>query len=432
MDESSIEASNAVKKLLFEPKNMDTKDIEFIFYKDEERYVKSFDDIMSSLHRSLLGKSAKVDIYIVNSTGQNTMNNIIKNMHRFTEGMESFKIEHLVGLSKKHPVKSIRILENFIPMLEFSSYSIFYTDSLPDSNSTMFSDYMMITYSYIEDGEAKFGYHSMSFLEDLISTCYVGYSKDCIYDMFTRNYLHIKEVYTPAISNSDTANFQELMNNIEFEDGSREENEIYLFKRTPCYKRIPSEVFVNMKKRLIEQGNIADFVKSVNTSTFVGEQEAVYMLDMIAKEMSQRYESSKCVRTVDILSKSGLENFVKTGQLSDHFMAMPDFTKEDIKIILKDMKKRHMDPDEPYKLYIVGDTSKTNFVLTVYKNKGFLIEHANEDKKCEFLNYCMIENKDICNILYEFAKEYVPTRLAMPDDEAMKYIDSLIEMAENN
>lgn len=429
MDESSIEASNAVKNFLFEPKNMDTKDIEFIYYKDNEKYMKTFEDIMNSINSSLSGKSAKVNLHIVNSTSENIMNNIFKHIQNFQRNINIKEIEHLVGLTKNQPVKSIKILQNFIPMLEFNNYKVLYTDSLPNSDSTMFNNFILITYFYIEDGKEKFGYHAISFLEDSIGTCYVGSSKDSIYDMFFRNYSYIKDIYTPAICNSSTSDFKGLMNDIEFEDGRDENTEIYLFKRTPCYKRIPPQIFTNLKNKLVDNNLAIDFVKSINQLNFIGEQEAYLALDEIEAEMIKRYNKAKSVYTVDILSKNGLMKFVETGRLSDHFDGMPSFSKEEVVIILSDMKRRHLDPKEPYKFHIVGNTSKTRFVLTVFKEKGFLIEHANEDKKCEFLNYCIIEDLDMCNILYEFAKEYVPTRLAMPDKDAVEYIDTLIEIA---
>ena len=426
MDESSIKASNEVKNFLFEPKDMSSTDIEFIYYKNGEKYVKFFSDIIDTIFNEISGKSAKLDVKIANSTDENVMNNIIKNLEKFENRTESFNIEHLLALSEKHPTKSIQILKNFIPMLEFINYNVLYTNSLPDLNSTMFSNYMMISYSYLEDGEEKFGYHIMSFLENAISTCYVGYLKDAIFDMFERNYSNIKQFYTSAICNSVSTDFISLMDDIEFKYANNEDGEIYLFKRTPCYKRIPTSVYENMKRRIIESDMVSEFVKKVNNMNYVGETEADIILNSIYESMSERYNVAKSIYTVDILSKNGLKKFAETGILSDHYTGMPPFTKEDVITILSDMKKRHLDPDEPYKFQIVGDVAETNFVLTVFKDKGFLIEHANEDKKCEVLNYCIIKDEPITNILYEFAKEYVPTRLALSDENAVNYIDSLI------
>lgn len=427
MDESSVEASNEVKKFIFEPRDTSSKDIEFIYYKDEEKYIKSFESIIDDIHRNISGKSADIEIHIANATEENTMNNIIKNIGKLANGSAKFKIEHLVGFSKNHPVKSIRVLKNIIPMLEFDNYSLFYTDTLTDLGKNMFNSFMLISYRYREESREEFGYYVLSFLNDNISTCYIGYSKDSIYDMFLRNYNFIKDLHIPAVCKNESSDFASLMKNIEFIDGSDDEAQIYLFKRTPCYKRIPPIVFKKLKERIIESNNVVQFVKNINQMSFVGEQEAYLLLDAISGEMIKRYEEAKSVSTVDILSKNGLIKFAQTGLLSDHFNTLPEFTKEDIIAILSDMKKRHEDPDEKYRLYIIGDTEETNFVLTVFKDRGFLIEHANEDKKCDVLNYCMIEDKDICNILYEFGKEYVPTRLAMNNSDAVRFLDELIE-----
>lgn len=431
MDEGSIKASLNVKKLLFDKRIKKAEDMDFIYYKDNEKYLKNLHEIISNIDNTINNKDAIVNVHIVNSSDINIMNNVYKYSEKIHKRVKNVNIEHLISFSKYDAENSVDTVYNFLPLLEFPFYNLLYTESLSNSKNELFGNYMMITASYTEDDDDKFIYYIFSFMMDSINTCYSGSSKDCIYDLFTRNFNYIKENFKPSIrSNTQLQDFEFLMMDIDSLESDDSSSEIFLFKKTPCYKRIPGSVYTRLADEVIKSGNISKFVKLVNKVDFVGEQEACTMLKSIANGMGERYERAKNTYTVDILSKNGLLEFVDTGYLSDHFDGMPKFSPEDIVVILKDMKRRHIDPNEKYNLYIIGDTEESNFILTIFKDKGFLIENVNESGPSSNLSYCMIENNSMCNILYEFAKEYVPSRLAMIDNDAIEFLDHLIEIAE--
>ena len=432
LDEGSIMASSNIQRLLFESRCHEAEDLDFVFYKDNEKYIKSLHEILNNFEKLINGKNADINMAIVHSAGIKLMNNINKYTARYSEKSRSMNIEHLISFSKYDATNSVDIVNSIIPMLKYPFYNLYYTENLFNPRKEIMGNYMMITASYTENNRDEFIYYVFSFMNDGIGTCYAGNEKDSIFDFFTRNYNYIKESYKHAIqSNADTKDFATLMSNIDSLDKDVANSEVYLFKKTPCYKRIPDTVFRNIVSRIVKSGNVVDFVKSLNDVEFVGEQEACMMLEGICDKMIDRYNAAKRVYSVDILSKKGLEDFVNTGLLSDHFKGMPAFSPEDRALILKDMKKRHMNPREKYNLYIIGDQAESAFILTIFKDKGFLIESTRENNINDDLYYCMIKNESMCNILYEFARDYVPSRLAMIDNEAMEYLDHLIKKAED-
>lgn len=420
MDEKFIKAQNSAKHLLFEQKNYSIEDFELVYYKDGEKYIKSLHEILNSLSNELKDKNAKVNAYIVNSTDDRIMSNIEKYTKRFSKHVREFNIEHLIGFSSYSAVNSVHTIESIIPMLKYPSYNLMYTNTVMDSKTHIFSNYVMVTCSYSTDDDDIFMYYIFSLLGETISTCYTGYKKDSIYDMFSRNYNYIKESYIPAITNNSMGyDINKLMRDIYSMENDGSCSEVYLFKKSPCYKRIPSKVYRNIRDKIIKSGNVVEFMKSINKTDYIGEQEACLMLNKLTDDMVKRYKNAQNTYTVDILSKKGLADFVETGMLYDHFADMPPFDPEDIVAILQDMKRRHLSEDDAYNLFILGDDANTNFILTIFKEKGFLIEKVDENNPSSNLSFCMIEDMSICNILYEFARDYVPSRLAMIENNAM-------------
>jgi hypothetical protein len=129
-------------------------------------------------------------------------------------------------------------------------------------------------------------------------------------------------------------------------------------------------------------------------------------------------------KQVDIYSKSGLEAFASTGLILDQLEFLPALNKSEIKAILTSLKSRDLDPQDPLNIFIIEESyAEHNLEVVALENYGLLIEKYVDSNT----PYCIIEHKGFSDIFKDFADNYVPYMMAIPNKDAHDYIDYLIE-----
>ena len=204
------------------------------------------------------------------------------------------------------------------------------------------------------------------------------------------------------------------------------EYDIFLFKPNPCYNRIPIEVYKSIVDRTPEEeiNKLLSGISGINIS----HNDTETSLKSLLEYLEARIISSTKKKHFDVYTMRGLEDFAKTGMLTDHLHALPPFTSKEVKIILESIKARHLNKKDPFKFYILSsEYDNKDFVLTAFKDYGLLIEYNDPKSISDNNPYCIIESKNFGDIFYEFGNMYVPTMISLDEKKALAYIDKLIE-----
>lgn len=420
-DEGLTSARNAVLKLLYDTSiDVHTEDLELIYY-DKEKYVRYFNDILHTILKICTKNNFKIDFRIINCNTDFITSSLINFIPKLGKKTDNYCIQHLVSLALDSPKDSINILSEVLPLLQLDNYSLYYNDSSSTGNIGIFNNLLIISYKYEDDnGEIISTHNYISFPEDGLPACYVSRNENYLYEFFDRNYNSLIQEYKLAVNNRKEYEF------LGYELAKLEnEYEVFLFKPDPCYNRIPIEVYKDIIEKT-SKDELKVFLNNLSTNNFNDNGTLDFMPELISY-LENRIKSSFKNIQVDIFTKKGLEEFAKSGRLSDHLIGLPSFTKEEVKIILEFIKSRHVDKKDPYRFYIVENEYNNNeFILTVFKNYGLFIEYCNPNSHANNYPHCFIEHKELSDIFAEFADNYVPTMITMDTKKSIEFIDSLI------
>lgn len=416
-------ATDAIFQLLYGKNTSEgfQDNIELVFY-DKEKYVRYIDDVFGMIEKVSDSKNFECDIKIINCYKEDAVESVLKFIENISTNSSNYKIEHLVSLSQINQSDNINMLKSIIPLLQVNNYTLFYSEDSVAFNKGFFNNFMILDYSYTdEDGKFNNKQFLISLLDENLSSCYALNSDDNLKEFFYRNYESIASGYTLAVDNRKKLNFLgDLIADLE------KKYDVFLFKPNPCYNRIPMEVYRSLIDRTPKE-DMEILLSSISDIDISGVDSKTALSSLI-KYLEDRTNFSKKKKQFDVYTMSGLEEFAKTGMLTDHLNSLPAFTPEEIRAIFESIKSRHLNKKDSFKFYIVtGEYDNKDFVLTAFKNYGLLIEY--NDPKCIPDNnpYCIIESKNFGDIFYEFGKMYVPTMITLEEDKAIEYIDSLIE-----
>jgi len=235
-------------------------------------------------------------------------------------------------------------------------------------------------------------------------------------DFFERSYLSLEREYQLSLNNKEPLEDYAMLFLI-----YEMNHDLYLFKPSICYNRVPISIWENMISRFDPE----EFLKM-----FLREKYNPNLLETHIKElllfMETRNKASYLHKQVDIITMTGLTTFAYTGLLLDHFAELPPFTKEEVKEILQQIVHRDLDPSDPYRFHILREEYNSDtLTIIVAADRGLVIEYATQKRPANVLPYCIIEHKETSNIFIDFADNYVPNFLAF-SQEAHAFIESLI------
>lgn len=420
-DEGLSYVPDAILQLLYgnEP-NLQEK-IELVFY-DKEKYVRYLDDIFEIVHKVSDNRDFKCEIKIINCYKESVIKSILMFVENISKNSHDYSIEHLINLSQTNQSDNISMFNSIIPLLQVNNYSLFYSEESVASSKVFFNNFMILDYSYTDVDEKYINNQFLiSILDEDLSSCYALDSDKNLKEFFYRNYEYIAHGYTLAVDNRKNLNFLgDLIAELE------KEYDIFLFKPNPCYNRIPIEVYKSIVDRTPEEeiNKLLSGISGINIS----HNDTETSLKSLLEYLEARIISSTKKKHFDVYTMRGLEDFAKTGMLSDHLHALPPFTSKEVNIILEAIKARHLNKKDPFKFYILSsEYDNKDFVLTAFKDYGLLIEYNDPKSISDNNPYCIIESKNFGDIFYEFGNMYVPTMISLDEKKALAYIDKLIE-----
>ena len=292
-----------------------------------------------------------------------------------------------------------------------------YRDSAKISNFGFFHDLLILNYIYQnESGTLVKIYLVITFLADTLSSCYVVNTEN-MHNFFERNYESLLKGYRLALNNQKF--FEDYgMLFLQYEMN----HNLYLFKPSICYNRIPLSVWENV----VSRHPFTDFLQSFLGTNYRSDNYENHLDEMLLY-METRIKASYLHKQVDIMTMKGMEEFAATGLLLDHLEGLPPFNKEEIKSILQYIKARDLDTEDRYKLHLLeSDYNSDTLTIVVGANRGLFIEYASRADSGNEAPYCIIEHKEISNIFVDYAENYIPDMLAVPQEKALDFIDYLI------
>ena len=416
-DADVLNAREAVFNLLYKSDTTPLNKFELVYY-DDEKYIRTFDKVLQNILEEAENENFSIKIRIINCYQDNVINPVYTFASEMMIREKMHKIEHLITLSVLNSKENVFILNEIMSLLSLDHYSVLYCESEGVSGNGLFNDFIIIDYQYNTPAGDKVEQHLyISVLRENLSACYVV-SDENLQEFFERSYETLSHDYKSALT---VEKKHEFLGGILLDQ--EENHDVYFFKPNPCYQRIPITVYQNMNERT----SLYDFVCSYFHTKISPETYEEY-LEQLLVFMTNRMEASYKNRQIDILSQSGLESLAATGMLSDPWENFPPFSKEEIKMIFESLKTRDMDESDPYNFYILKD-GYSNDNITVYASKDYRleIEYSKEKYIYDTIPLCIIEHEGLSNIFSDFAENYVPTMLAMPQAEAYAFIDSLIE-----
>ena len=417
MDENLVAARQEVYDLFFTKKTENNVQLELVYY-EADQYIKSFQDILDNIVETSSMDDFSCSFRMINCYQNKILHPISDTINKLNQSEASFEVEHLINLSTFDFRENIHVLSHILPLLALKNYSIKYRDSSKLGCGGFFHDLMLLEYSYQDQGHKPVKKHLViTFLPDNLSSCYVVECENLL-NLFDRNYDSIQKNYTPALTSLnyyDDFGMVFLQYEINYD--------LYLFKPSICYNRVPLEVWKSLTSRFQTE----NFLKM-----FLGDNydpdRSVKHLEELLLFMETRLKASYIKKQVDIMSKKGLEDFAKTGYLLDHIKGLPPFDQKEIRSILNYIKSRDADEGDSYKMHLLKEGySSDTLTIIVIKNHGLLMEYAAEITSYDSLPYCIFKHKGISNVFADFADNYIPDMMALPQDESHSFIDYLIE-----
>ena len=416
VDEGLLSAREEVAHLLFRPSRPTVKPIELVYY-DGEQYVRNFDRILDALLAGAEQDNFSCSIRMVNCNQDRIIIPLSDAIAKLTERGSAYTIEHLVNFSTYDFRENIHILTHLIPLLAFNNYSVKYRETSKISHHGFFHDLLLLEYEY----HGKFGEITkkqlyISFLPNNLSSCYVNDSEH-MRDFFERSYLSLEQEYQLTLNSRDPLEDYAMLFLL-----YEMNHDLYLFKPSICYNRVPVSIWENVISRF----NPEEFLKAFLQDKYNPDLIETHVHELLLF-METRNKASYLHKQVDIMTMAGLTNFAHTGLLLDHFADLPPFTKKEVKEILQHIIQRDLDPEDSYRFHILKEEYNSDtLTIIAASNRGLVIEYATQHRPAHILPYCIIEHKETSNAFIDFADNYVPNFLAFSQEEAHAFIESLI------
>jgi len=415
VDDNIIESREAVYNFLFKKETPPLHKIEMVYY-DGERYIRTFDNILENVLAASKMNHFSCHIKLINCI----QNDIIAPLATLAEDLlannGSYSIEHLINFSTHDYKENINTLANIIPLLTFENYSLEYREDENVSKTGFFHDFLILNYSYDnKKGNTEKVSLFITFLPGSLSSCYVVNGKnENAFDFFERNYDALKGKYQPALSSRKS-----LAEYVDTIIDLFQKNDSVLFRSGPALCRIPSAVYHSVVCRTPTDDFVEFFV------------EEKYKEKSIETHIEELLEQSKLVeestyknKQLDIYTKSGMAEFASSGLIKDHLEFLPTFSKEEVKAILESIKSRDQNSKDPFSFVMIKDSYANEQLSLSAEDKHCLLFEKYVDSHTPF---CIINHEKLSTIFTDFAYNYVPVMMSIPQNEAYDYIDYLIE-----
>jgi len=403
-----------IDRFLRTPREPLAPPVELVHYDGGEQYMRTLDRLLEGILAVRDQPGFALSIRLVNCCDTA----IISALQRMLIDLspQVVQIEHLVQFAQGNRPENIHMIRALVDMMRIPGYRAYYSAHSGASASTPFANMILLNYGC----EAR-EQHMLCVCcySQSLSTC-LTLDQEAQRDFFERGYQAIRGDYTNALNP-----YSALMDNEALYLNLETQYNIYTLKHGPSFIRVPIPVFRHLVNRTPREDQLP-IIRGMHKNEFA-QEELENRLEALLSFMQMRMDVSMARADVDVYNSKGLEAFVRSGMLSDHFQGFPPFNLEERKAILTFIRNRHKDPNDPFRFHILKEEGiREDMIVVTYKGYGVqVMADAAAYRNYDFSNY-ILTHKELANIFCEFIENYVPNILAMTDEEAGTYLDHLI------
>ncbi|MCL1803682.1 MAG: hypothetical protein FWG30_08620 [Eubacteriaceae bacterium] len=421
-ENTAISGKDAIINLLYSLRYEANEPVELVYFYDNERYFRTFSEILRNIAGKAGYESFSCNIRVINCCHESIISSLNSFVGEVAEFSDQYTIKHLVNLPNADFSESIEVLYEVMPLLLSDNYLLYYTGSESNYSKGMLSDFLIVEYEYLEQGDTVSCVNYIAILDNSLSVCYVDGGNSMLNEFFERSYDALFQDYKLAVDNRKK--FEVIGYYVEEMETTYD---AYLFKPNPCYNRIPLSVFQSVENRAGDDMKNA-FVQSYFKEYPTADNTQDDLIESLLKSIKTRNEASRYRRQVDVYTKKGLVEFAKTGRLSDHMVGLPHFNKDEIRAVFENILHKDQDAKDLYCFYILDDGySNDEILVTALKGHGIVIERTNPKYDANDYTYCIFQHAQLSEAFSDFAENYVPAMMAIPKHDAISFIEQLIK-----
>ena len=413
-DDSFLPSRIILDDLIFatgDQQEEDTKGIDFVFHAKDCLFRSSMDMARDFLKHSDQDMF-RCDIKVVNCLSEEFLSDLQTMLTWLITSTDAVSVEHLLEFPARDYLTCTRNLSAILPLLSFSQYNVLYSE-IPyytHSTSSIFRNIIFVETSWEEEKQSKQQYFLLSYVSGFHSQSTVFDNKN-LYRFYEENYQNLRKRYKKALVKP-----KNMLDLTKMFTGMEKTIEQVILKPTPCYHKIPIQVYNSIIDRISPENK-----KQMQLDS---EEEIV----KLKRNLEMRYSYAHKEGNVDVLSKSGLLAFAEDGLLADHIDGLPPFDKKERKMIFQSLREHIEKKSKGYSLHITKND--INIISMALRDRCVAIKFSydlSENTKNRY-PFVVIDNKVLAEVFFDYATYHVPAYHTLPKEEAMSFLDELIEM----
>jgi len=418
-DSAMIDARCAFDEFVFCKRTEPAEPKTFKFaYHESDTFLRTADEIYTLIHTLSTQPGTSCTIRIINCLEKDIFSSVALFIEKMLAISKNVNIEHLLAFSEKEHLQNITTLVSIIPLLKYTSYSVYQSSKLTFHNKKEFFGNTVIVDVRSRDAPEK--YFFISFLDDELSTCLATSDRN-VFAFWSNNYANFKKSYD--VSRLDVTNIDMFANTLL---ALQQNANHYLLKPNFCHDAIPMFVYQGILARASPQ-ELAEVQKGLDCAA----GGKAVSLEALFSTLEQRIAASYVHRRIDVHSMDGLSELVKTGRLSDHLAFVPAFTRQELHDILEYARDRNRDPNDSYTLYITKEKIlEDGHIILAFENVGVLMEYSKENYRQGICSHLFIRNSLLAAIVSDYVKNHIPGNHALSLEDATAFLNSLIASLE--
>jgi len=417
-DHTLIESRSVLDDFLFgtQQKQKLQYDADIVFY-DKDKYLRTLKGVLENIFSSEGKEALEGGLKIVNCLGDNIFGLIADHIEKALSAGMNLSVEHFIGLSDNDYLQNTDTFTKIFPLILRENYKLYLREK--DTDDGLMQDSMLVSLSYLKDGERINQYLSLTFCETSMPEC-VAFDDVYMYSYLSKNYENLKNSYKDIIHRLDHIDFtDDVFMEMRKSDGS------CVLKQNPSYDRIPYDVYASLAKRMsvdeLKELLITMLGQNLNGTALPD------ITDRVEQYLKKRIENACANKQIDVLSREGLAVFAETGKLADHMEHLPALDQSERRMVLESMYKRSNDPRDKYTLYIIeSEVARKGLILAAAVGFGLLIGHPSA--QCEGCHWktISIQSGRLAAIFCDYLENHIPVNQAMVKEDANSFLQGLI------
>jgi len=414
-DSTMLDARQALDSFVFDNQRgrVQSELTKFAYY-ESDVFLRTSDEISEQIYSLVANKDAECIVRITGCMAPEMINWVSSFLKKLFSSSDNISVEHLLTFSEKNYLHNANTLINIIALLKYQSYLVLHSEeTLTSDVNSLFKNTLLIE---IRMRASASRYFCISMLDDGLSTCLSTSDKN-VFAFFNKNYEALKVSYHAALL--DASNFDIFGSQLA--ELTLNAN-CYILKPNCCYDLIPISVYHSLMSRLTPQ-ELEGLQIGIRDSIDASERALDDVLAVLEKRIAASYKNHH----IDVNSLDGLSQFARTGRTTDHFDFLPSFSKEERRTVLEYIKKRSIDLNDKYQLFLTRKAMlEKGYIIVTIEGIGIIIEYDQDDYRQGICSNLFIRNKMLADIFSDYIKNHIPNNHVLTTEETTAFLDSLI------